>query len=356
MTVLPRLERRVLRTLVGLPATWALRLSGGAALRGDDGILDPTVQLILALHRRRGFAGMTAATPELTRRLMRQQAAVVAGVPTPVGEVTDLVVQGAEGPLPARLYTPPETTGPRPLLVFFHGGGFVACDLDSHDEPCRLLCRHTGASVLSVDYRLAPEHPFPAAVEDAYAATQWALAHAAELGADPARVAVGGDSAGANLSTVACLLAVRRGAPSPAAQLLIYPPTDHNTPWQSRKAFAQGLLLTGEDIAFFHFHYAAGDDPDDERHSPLRSADLTGLPPAVVVTASFDPLRDEGEAYAEALRAAGNQVVAWRVPGMIHGFLNLTMVSRAAHDAVVEIAGATRAVVAGTTAVARMTR
>lgn len=392
--VLPELERRFLRTLVSLPTAWALRLSGGAPTRGDAGVLDPTVQLILSLQRRRGLVGLAAGTPDATRARMRRQTALVAGVPTPVGRVRDLSVPGADGPLRARLYIPPEAggtdewdtppvndatiaqpawgpaiaepavapadgpgpsavapaDGPGPLLVFFHGGGFVAGDLDSHDEPCRLLCRHGGTRVLSVEYRLAPEHPFPAAVLDAYAATSWALEHAAELGATPGRVAVGGDSAGANLAAVACLLARRHATPMPAAQVLIYPPTDHDTPWKSRQAFAQGLLLTGEDIAFFHGHYAAGEDPDDERHSPLRSTDLSELPPALLVTAAFDPLRDEGEAYAQALRAAGNQVVSWRVPGMVHGFLNLTTLSGAAHDAVVEIAGATRALLAATAA------
>lgn len=376
--VLPELERRFLRTLASLPSAWALRLSGGTPTRGDDGVLDPTVQLILSLQRRRGLAGLAAETPEATRARLRRQTALVAGAPTPVGRVREMTVPGADGPLAARLYAPPGggdpsldgdpsrdgtpgtrdgrdgardgpggdclTRRPAPLLVFFHGGGFVTGDLDSHDEPCRLLCRHAGAYVLSVEYRLAPEHPFPAAVMDAYASTQWALRHAAALGADPTRVAVAGDSAGANLATVACLLSRRSGAPLPAAQLLVYPPTDHLTDWTSRRAFAQGLLLTGEDIAYFHANYAAGEDPDDERHSPLRSADLTELPPTVLVTAAFDPLRDEGEAYAEALRAAGNQVVSWRVPGMVHGFLNLTTLSRAARDAVVEIAGATRAI------------
>lgn len=342
--VLPELERRLLRTLVGLPSAWALRLAGGAPLASDAGVLDPTIQLILSLQRRRGLMGVTAGTPDGTRRRLRQQTAMVAAAPTPVGRVREITVPGADGPLPARHYAPVESFGPQPLLVFFHGGGFVAGDLDSHDEPCRLLCRHTGCHVLSVHYRLAPEFPFPAGVEDAYAASQWALEHAIELGADPTRVAVGGDSAGANLATVACLLGLRRGAPLPVAQLLIYPPTDYHTPWRSRSAFAEGLLLTGEDIEFFHAQYAAGNDPDDERHSPLRSADLSGLPPTVLVTAAFDPLRDEGEAYADALRAAGNRVVAWRVPGMVHGFLNLSTVSRTAHDAVVEIAGATRTV------------
>jgi acetyl esterase len=291
--------------------------------------------------------GVTAGTAEATRRLLRHQTALAAGVPTPVGRVHQLRVPGADGTLTARHYVPPPAgVGPAPLLVYFHGGGFVAGDLDTHDEPCRLLCRHAGAHVLSVDYRLAPEFPFPAGVEDAYAVTQWALAHADALGADPARVAVGGDSAGANLATVACLLARRRGAPAPAAQLLLYPPTDYHTSWRSRLAYADGLMLTGADIEFFHTHYAAGGDADDERHSPLRAGDLSGLPPAMVITATFDPLRDEGEAYADALRAAGNRVVAWRVPGMVHGFVNLTTLSRTAHDTVVEIAGALRALLA----------
>jgi acetyl esterase len=249
--------------------------------------------------------------------------------------------------LTARHYEPPAAgAGPAPLLVYLHGGGFVAGDLDTHDEPCRLLCRHAGAHVLAVDYRLAPEFPFPAGVQDAYAVTQWALAHARALGADPARVAVGGDSAGANLATVACLLARRRDAPMPAAQLLLYPPTDYHTSWRSRLAYADGLLLTGADIEFFHAQYAASEDADDERHSPLRSKDLSGLPPAMVVTAAFDPLRDEGEAYADALRAAGNRVVSWRVPGLVHGFVNLTTLSGTAHDTVVEVAGALRALLA----------
>lgn len=341
--VLPELERRFLRTVVGLPATWAVRLAGGVPTQGDGGVLDPTIQLILWLQHKRGLAGLAATTPQATRDRMRRQTALVTGEPTAVGAVRDLTVPGPDGPLPARHYAPPDTGTPRPLVVFFHGGGFVAGDLDTHDEPCRLLCRHAGAHVLSVAYRLAPEFPFPAAVEDAYQTTQWALAHAEELGADPHRVAVAGDSAGANLATVSCLLARRRGARMPAAQVLIYPPTDAETSWKSRAAFAQGLLLTGADIEYFQGHYAPGDDPDDERHSPLRSPDLTGLPPTVLVTAAFDPLRDEGEAYAEALRAAGNRVVAWRAQGMVHAFLNLTTISRGAHDAVVEIAGATRA-------------
>jgi acetyl esterase len=195
-----------------------------------------------------------------------------------------------------------------------------------------------------VAYRLAPEHPFPAGVRDAVAAVDWAYAHAAELGADPDRVAVGGDSAGASLAAVVCLLAARAGTRTPLAQLLIYPPTLHEHPWPSRAALAEGFLLTGTDIEFAYNNYTAGGvEPHDFRHSPLLAADLSGLPPTLLVTAAFDPLRDEGEAYARALRDAGNQVTTWRAHGMIHGFINMTALSQGARDAVVQIAGATRA-------------
>jgi acetyl esterase len=342
-------ERRVLHRLVTLSPRTQLRLAGGRPFEVGDDVLDPGIQLILTLQRRRGLVTLNAGTPELTRRWMREQARLTGGAPTAVGSVRDLTVDGADGPLPARHYAPPGGGHGRPLLLFLHGGGFVVGDLDGHDEPCRLLCRHADVHVLSVDYRLAPEHPFPAAVEDACAAWHWAHDHAGALGADPDRVAVGGDSAGANLSTVAAYLTVRAGGPAPAAQLLIYPPTDYHSPWESRKLFADGLLLTAADIEWFHRHYiAAGEDPDDVRHSPLRAGDLSGMPPTVLVTAAFDPLRDEGEAYADALRAAGTTVVSWRVPGMVHGFLNMTTLSRAAREAVIEIAGATRALLAGT--------
>ncbi len=340
-------ERRVLHRLVNLPPRTQLRLAGGRPVAVDDDVLDPGIQLILTLQRRRGLVTLNAGTPERTRRWMREQARLTAGAPTAVGAVRDLTVDGADGPLPARHYVPPGGGQGRPLLLFLHGGGFVVGDLDGHDEPCRLLCRHADVHVLSVDYRLAPEHPFPAAVEDACAGWRWAYDHAADLGADPDRVAIGGDSAGANLATVAAYLAVRAGGPAPAGQLLIYPPTDYHSPWESRKLFADGLLLTAADIEWFHGHYVAADgDPHDVRHSPLRADDLSGMPPAVLVTAAFDPLRDEGEAYADALRAAGTTVVSWRVPGMVHGFLNLTTLSRPAREAVIELAGATRALLA----------
>jgi acetyl esterase len=203
--------------------------------------------------------------------------------------------------------------------------------------------------VLAIDYRLAPENPFPAAVEDARAALRWACAHARELGADPRRIGVAGDSAGANLAAVASQLAARDGGPAPVLQLLIYPATDCTRRRRSRELFSEGFFLTGSQMDWFEASYlgsvgdASGRDP---RASPLLAEDLSGLPPAMVVTAGFDPLRDEGEDYAEALHAAGTPAMLRRFPGFVHGFIGAAGVSRACRDAVVEIAGATRAMFA----------
>jgi acetyl esterase len=233
------------------------------------------------------------------------------------------------------------------LLVFFHGGGFVFGDLDTHDAPCRMLCRHGSMHVLAIDYRLAPEHPFPAAVEDARAALRWAFAHAAELGADPTRIAVGGDSAGANLAAVTAHLAARDGGPAPTCQMLIYPAVDRTRPYASLALFAEGFLLTRASIAWFHEQYVGARAPlTDPRHAPLHAASFEGLAPALVVTAGFDPLRDEGEAYAAALAAAGVPTLVRRFDALTHGFFSMVGVSTDCRLAVVEIAGATRALLA----------
>ena len=227
-------------------------------------------------------------------------------------------------PIPARHYEPLEPGGPHPLLVYYHGGGFLYGDLDTHDNVCRILCRHAGAHVLAVDYRLSPEHPFPAAVEDARAALRWAYVNAERLGADPSRIGVGGDSAGGNLAAVTSQLAANDGGPAPVLQLLIYPVTDFTIRRRSRELFGDGFLLTNAEMDWFEANYLGPGSPQasDPRASPLLATDLSGLPPAFVVTAAFDPLRDEGEAYARALQDAGTPATLRRFPGFIHGFIN----------------------------------
>ncbi len=324
------------------------RLARGGPVVIDGNTLDPGIQLLLATRRRLGARPWHVQTPRQARSAMAAEARLGSVRPTEVGSVEDVEVAGADGPLRARHYTPPAACGEaQPLLVYLHGGGFVMGDLDAYDSVCRILCRHAGVHVLSVDYRLAPEHPFPAAVHDAVAALGWAFEHAAELGADAARVAVGGDSAGGNLAATTARLATRDGAPVPALQLLIYPATDVESDWPSRTLFADGpYLLTTADVEFFQHHYmgeAAGDDP---LGSPLLAGDLSGLPPALVVTAGFDPLRDEGEAYARALRDAGSPVILRRFAELVHGFVNLAAINPASHDALVEVAGGVRVLLA----------
>jgi acetyl esterase len=340
-----RVELNLARRLFRLPHRAQIALSGRPQIVIDGQPLHPEMQLLLAARLWRGGEPLRAETPELARRRMRNEASRFASEPLALGKVEDLVIPTAAGPIPARHYAPVDRGGPAPLLVFFHGGGFVTGDLETHDEPCRLLCHHAGVHVLAVDYRLAPEHPFPAAIEDAVATFRWAAMHAVELGADPARVGVGGDSAGGNLSAVASLLAASDGGPPPAFQLLIYPATDRSIARPSLTAFAEGFLLTHQDIEWFDLSYM-GERRGlraDPRISPLLSPDLGGACPAAVFTAGFDPLRDEGEAYAAALEAAGARAVVQRFPGLVHGFLNMVGVSPAAHAAVLEIARELRA-------------
>lgn len=330
--------------LDALPPGLQVRLSGKPPITIDGDTLAPEVQLSLAvLERRREPAPQTLAPPE-SREARRRLSAVYAGRPIAVGSVEDLELPGGAGPLRARHYAPRELGDPHPLLVYYHGGGFTYGDLETHDGTCRLLCRHAGAHVLAIDYRLAPEDPFPAAVEDARAALAWACANAGSLGADPGRVGVSGDSAGGNLAAVVAQLAARDGGPAPVLQLLIYPATDFTRRRRSRELFGEGFLLTNEEMDWFETNYLgqARTHAADPRASPLLAEDLSGLAPAFVVTAAFDPLRDEGEEYAQALRAAGTPAAVRRFPGLIHAFVAAAGVSRAARDAVIEIAGTTR--------------
>jgi acetyl esterase len=343
----PKLEQWGAQALGALPPRLQVRLSGKPPVEIDGDTLAPEAQLLLSVLERRKEPPLETLAAADAREARRRLTAAYGGKPVPVASVTDLDIDGIRG----RHYEPPEPGGPHPLLVYFHGGGFLYGDLDTHDNVCRILCRHAGAHVLAVDYRLAPEHPFPAAVDDARAALRWAYENAGRLKADPARIGVGGDSAGGNLAAVTSQLAAKDGGPAPALQLLIYPATDFTTRRRSRELFGEGFLLTNSEMDWFEDNYLGPGSPQagDPRASPLLAGDLSGLPPAFVVTAAFDPLRDEGEAYAEALGDAGVPVTLRRFPGFIHGFINAVGVSRTARDAVVEIAGATRALFSSAT-------
>jgi acetyl esterase/lipase len=347
LTPRERIEYGAARVLAALPPTLQVRLSGKPPVSIDGDTLAPETQLTLALLERRGEPPLETLSPEEARRARRRLTAVYGGPPASVGAVRDVEIE-ADPPLRVRHYAPSEPGGPHPLLVYFHGGGFLYGDLDTHDGVCRLLCRHAGANVLAIDYRLAPEHPFPAAVEDARAALRWALANAGRLGADPRRVGVAGDSAGGNLAAVVSQLAGRDGGPAPVLQLLIYPATDFTRRRRSRDLFGEGFLLTDSEMSWAETNYlgAARAQAHDPRASPLLAEDLSGLAPALVVTAAFDPLRDEGEEYARALRAAGTPTTLRRFPGFIHGFVSAAGVSRICREALIEIAGATRAMFA----------
>jgi acetyl esterase/lipase len=340
----PGVEHRILRAACGLPP-WLQRALSGAPTRLDGQELAPEVHFLLRLAALAGDRSVAQdRSPEQARADNRASAAAAAGPPRPMARVEPLTVPGPAGPIPARLYVAPGAPPPpRPLLVYFHGGGWTIGSLDTHDGPCRFLATYGGAAVLSVDYRLAPEHPFPAAVDDALAAFRWAAGSAAELDADPARIAVIGDSAGGNLAAAVSLLARDGDGPLPAMQALIYPVTDAVGGQRSRDLFARGFLLTKADMDWFEAHYLP--DPSlsaDPRVSVLRAEDLSGLPPAYVATAGFDPLRDEGELYAERMRAAGVKVALRRHPGLIHGFANMTAISRTARAAMHELCGALR--------------
>ena len=284
----------------------------------------PPMSLGSAVEGRDRFRQMSVAAQALSPRVE-------------VGAVEDVEVPGAEGPLAGRIYRP-ERPNPTSTLLFIHGGGFVIGDIASYDSQCRILCREVHATVLALEYRLAPEDPFPAAVEDAIAACEWTLSHVGALGADATRVVVAGDSAGGNLAAVVSQ-ALRGSVPGLAAQLLLYPVTDFSSERPSHEETADGLFLTRDDMSWFEAHYLGDADPrEDPRVSPL-AGDLSGLPPAIVVTAEMDPLRDDGEAYADALEAAGVAVVRHRFDGLVHGFFAMGAFSSTVQVAIDEICG-----------------
>jgi acetyl esterase len=261
--------------------------------------------------------------------------------PEPVGEIEELSIEGPGGPLPVRIYAPETGTEPYGVFVTFHGGGWVVGGLDTHDPVCRALANAADCLVVSVDYRLAPEHPFPAAVEDCYAATEWAVEYADELGGDGDRVAIGGDSAGGNLAAAVTLVARDRGGPELCHQSLVYPAV--NSPslqeFDSYEENAEGYFLERASAEWYYERYLS--HPTDARNAyaaPLMARDLSDLPPATVITAGFDPLRDEGIAYADRLDTAGVPVTHEHFEGMIHGFLNLVDTIDRSRDAIAVLA------------------
>lgn len=261
----------------------------------------------------------------------------------PVGRVENRTILGPAGEIPVRVYAP-AGAGPFPTLVYFHGGGWVICDLDTHDALCRDLTNGAGCVTVSVDYRLAPESKFPAAVDDCVAALEWVAAHAGELGGDSSRLAVGGDSAGGNLAAVVAQVARQRGGPSLVFQLLIYPATDFTADTDSIRENSEGYFLTHDDMIWFREHYLTSqDDRANPLASPLLADDLSGLPPALVITAEYDPLRDEGEQYGQKLRAAGVPVTISRYDGMIHGFLSFASAIEGGRRGIDEASAALRA-------------
>ena len=323
------------RTIFGAPP----RVNGQVLAREMQ-----TLVRLASLARDESASSYGKLSPQQARARIRAGAAAAAGPRQQLAAVTDLAVPGPAGMMPARFYEPPGLElEKRPLIVYFHGGGWTIGDLDTCDGVCRFLALNTPAAVLSVDYRLAPEHPFPAAVEDAFAAYRWAALDNTRLGVDPARIAVAGDSAGGNLAAAASLQAREAGGPSPAMQVLIYPVTDAVGGQRSRDEFAEGFLLTRADMDWFEQHYLPpAIDRADPRVSLLRATDLSGLPPAYIATAGFDPLRDEGEAYAKRMEEAGVPVALRRHPGLIHGFANMTAISPTARAAMVELCEAIR--------------
>jgi acetyl esterase len=342
----PAVEHRFLKFVCGLPPRVQRRLFGPPPVIEGQRLESDIHALLRIAQAFRGDSLRSKGDPAEARVERLREARIVAHrPPIPLARVEPVEIPGPGGTIGARLYVPAAANSqdPPPLLVYFHGGGWVIGDLETHDDPCRFLASHSGAALLAIDYRLAPEHPFPAAAEDAEAAYGWVTANADRLGADPGRIAVGGDSAGANLAAATCLTARDGSGPLPAMQLLIYPVTDASGEAPSRRTFGEGFLLTHNDMDWFEERYLpAGTDRDDPRVSVLRAPDLNGLPPAYVATAGFDPLRDEGEAFAERLREAGVPVALRRHPGLVHTFANLTAVCPSARAAMLEAAGALR--------------
>lgn len=299
--------------------------------------LHPEARALLEMMDAQGAPPLDQQDPIEARIARIEPMKMLGGEPEPLARVEDRTIPGPGGAIPVRIYAS-EPGGIHPGLVYFHGGGYVLGNLETHDAVCRALAKESGCVVVSVDYRLAPEHKFPAAVDDAHAATVWVAKNAASLGVDATRIAVGGDSAGGTLATAVAMRCRDAGGPALAAQLLLYPVADMSscdTP--SYRELSEGYFLTRSGMQWFAGHYlAVAEHAHHPEVSPILASDLSGLPPALVITAEFDPLRDEGEAYAEKLRDAGVKVTATRYPGMLHGFFSMRAVLSTAKEGLEE--------------------
>jgi acetyl esterase len=304
--------------------------------------LDKEAQWVFDLIKQSGRPALNTLSPTEAKALFEQTALVLAPKPVPLPKIEDIRIPGPGGDIPARVYVASEAKEPQPALVFYHGGGWVIGSLNSYDPLCRVLAKKANCTVISIDYRLAPEHKFPAAYDDSVAAYRWIAANTAKLNIDPARIAVGGDSAGGNLS--ACVTQAARGDQvKPCFQMLIYPGTDMRMGHRSHVENAEGYILTRDLITWFVNLYLRDEkDKTDVRASPLLCTDFTGLPPAFVLLAAYDPLRDEGREYAEKLNAAGVPVRVSLYPGMYHGFFNASGALNNSKHAVEEAAAALR--------------
>jgi len=346
--VLERAERAVV-TALGMAPTGVQRLIGGRAPTADGVPIEPEVGAALRLLSLVPGSSFEDLPLDRARAQIDAEAAVFGGPPIPMSEVRELRIPTPDGSIAARLYRADARDADR-LLVYFHGGGWVVGSLKSADTACRFLARHAGVSVLSVDYRLAPEHRFPSAPDDALAAFRFAVEQAELWGHDPHQIAVGGDSAGGNLAAVLCHDLRGSDEVRPAFQLLFFPVTDLSTKHPSYSAFADGFFLTEKQMDWYREHYLGGHPASDPRVSPLLAEDLSYLPPAYVAVSGFDVLRDEGEAYARRMAAAGVRVGLRRHDRLIHAFVNSTGVGHSSRKAFLEACGALRAGIAAGTA------
>ena len=344
MLVPPALQTAAVRTAYALPRP-VRRVLAGRAVSVDGQTLDPDMALLLRLVKLSGRT-LGAMGVEAARANQVAGSAAAAGPRVQGVATSPVAIDAPDHPLAARLYGPDGLEPGSALLVYFHGGGWVLGNLDTHDNLCRSLALGAGARVLSVDYRLGPEHPFPAAVDDAVAALRFALREASSLGVRPDAVAVGGDSAGGNLAVNAALGVRGDDGPKPAFLLVFYPGVDGRRKTRSRRLFDAGYYLTGDDMRWFERHYLADPDHREDPRYSLLAGDLSGLPPTYITTAGFDPLRDEGEQLGVRLEELGIPTIVRRHPDLLHGFANMPAIGPRPREAIAEAAGALRAALA----------